>query len=111
MEPLQPPLPPAAVVPIPVELEAVALGLHISRMRRREVRGHQQRALLDAIGEQGMTRLAREIPIFAKAAVPLPERHLHRIVQRVPGKDRALAARCEFEPDLARRVSRRWLYL
>src|SRR3954468_22092673 len=83
---------PAAVVPVPVELEAVALRLDVGRMRWREVRRHQERALLHTIAEQGVAAPGSEIAVVAEAAVPLPQRHLDRIVQGVAGEDRALAA-------------------
>src|SRR5262249_49446224 len=95
----------ALVVPVPVELETVALVLDVGGVRRREVRRHQQRPLLHAIGQQRVTALAREVAVLAEAAVPFPQRHLHRIVQRVSGEDRALAARIEVDADLARRVA------
>src|SRR5712671_3368473 len=62
-------LAPSDVVVIPVELEAVALVLDVGRVRRREMRRHQERALLDAIGQQGMATFAREIEVLAEAAV------------------------------------------
>src|SRR5215813_12355809 len=99
----------ALVVPVPVELAAVALVLDIGGVRRREVRRHQERALLDAIGQQGVTALAGEVAVLAEAAVPLPQRHLHGIVQGVAREDRALALRVEIEADLARRVAGRGL--
>src|SRR5262249_29845641 len=99
----------ALVVPVPVEFEAVALVLYVGGVRRREVRRHQERALLDAIGQQGVTALAGEIAVLAEAAVPLPQRHLHGIVQGVAGEDGALALRVEIEADLARRVTGRRL--
>src|SRR5882757_7981581 len=90
-------LAPSGVVVVPVELEAVALVLDVGRVWRREVRRHQERTLLDAIGQQGVAALAREIAVFAEAAVPFPQRDLHRIVQRVAGEDGALAARIEID--------------
>ena len=78
-------------------------------MRRREVRRHQQGALLDAVGQQRVPALAREVEVLAEAAVPLPQRHLHGIVQGIAGEDRALAARIEIDADLARRMAGRGL--
>src|ERR1700741_1898152 len=95
----------ALVVPIPVEFEAVTLVLDVGGVRRGEVRRHQECTLLDAIGQQGVAAPARQVAILAEAAVPLPERHLYRIVQRVAGEDGALAPRLQIEADLARRVA------
>ena len=74
-------------------------------MRRREVRRHQQGALLHAIGQQGVAALARQVEVFAETAVPLPQRHLHGIVQGIAREDRPLAARVEIDADLARRMT------
>src|SRR5262249_14782568 len=99
----------AGVVVVPVEFETVAFGLHVSGMWRREVRRHQEGALLGAVAEQRVARPARLVSVVAEAAVPTPQRHLHRIVQRISRGDRALAVRLQIDADLTWRMAGRWL--
>lgn len=91
----------------PCNAEYRPLGRNPAAVRRREMAGDQQAAVLAAFFEDFPARGASLVSVGAGEAVRLPRNDLQRMMHRVPGEDAAVVRRLDAQVTVAWRMSRR----